>query len=149
MRTPMAKQKTVLVVDDNDALLDSVKLSLKYFGDYTVVVAHDGVEGLEMIMDLQPDCAVIDVVMPGLNGLQLVRAIRGDPDTANIPLVILSALAQPEDELSGMLSGVDQYLTKPLNPQALVAAIDAALTLTPDDRIKKTTELFRDTLPSA
>ena len=144
----MADRKTVLVVDDNEELLASVQLSMKYFGDFVVETARDGVEGLTKVMDSRPDCVVIDVVMPGLDGLQLVRAIRGDPETATIPLVILSALAQPVDMMRGFVSGVDQYLHKPLDPQALVQAIQTAFTFSPEDRQRAAAALLEEDFPS-
>ena len=123
----LQKKRTILVVDDNSDLLASLQFTLILLGKMNVETATNGDDGLEKIMTLHPDCAVIDVKMSGLNGYQLVRAIRGDPSTASIPLIILSALVQDKDQQIGFLSGADRYLTKPIKPQALIAAINDAL----------------------
>jgi len=134
----VCRMTKVLVVDDNRDLLDAVAFALTYHQPpFEVATASNGEEGLELLMSFQPDVAVIDVVMPQLNGYQLVRAIRGDPATAQIPLVILSALAQTPDILTGQYAGVDIYLTKPLNPQQLVSAIEQALQLSSTDRDRR------------
>jgi CheY-like chemotaxis protein len=75
--------------------------------------------------------------MPGLDGYQLVRALRGDPETADIPLVILTAVAQDKGQLSGLAAGADQYLTKPVSPQSLIAAIQQAMTLGQQERMRR------------
>lgn len=144
MNASPKRQFTVLVVDDNDDLLFAVKTALEMLGDFRVVTASDGIAGLTHIMQEPPDCAVIDVVMPGLNGNQLVRALRGDPETAEIPLIILSALVQERDQQTGALSGADQYLTKPLNASELVAAIQHAQHLTVADRATRLRHLSEE-----
>src|SRR5262249_25617789 len=118
---------TILFVDDTPELLRAVTFALERLGGYTVITAPDGIRGLEQVSAIHPDCVVIDVKMPGLNGYQLTRALRGDPDTADIPLIILSALAQLDDQKEGMDAGVDYYLTKPLQPIKLVEAIHFAI----------------------
>src|SRR3954453_18108833 len=85
---------TVLIVDDNDELLRSLEFALSALGPFHIVTASDGAEGLARVYEARPQCVVIDVKMPGVDGLQMARALRGDPETASIPLVILSALIQ-------------------------------------------------------
>jgi CheY-like chemotaxis protein len=92
---------TLLLVDDNSDLLDMLTLALKTLGNYTIQRATDGASGLEQTVNVRPDCIVIDILMPGLDGYQLVRALRGDPETADIPLVILTAVAQDKGQFSG------------------------------------------------
>lgn len=126
--------RKVLVIDDNPTIVELIKYAVNLQGMYEVSVAYDGVQGLERIELEQPDCVIIDVKMPRMDGYQLVRCLRGDARTADIPLIILSALARAEDQMTGMLSGVDEYLTKPFKPSALNAAIERVLHLTPIER---------------
>ena len=128
---------TLLLVDDNSDLLDMLTLALKTLGNYTIERATDGVSGLEQTVNVRPDCIVIDILMPGLDGYQLVRALRGDPETAGIPLVILTAVAQDKGQFSGFAAGADQYLTTPVSPQSLIAAIQQAMTLSQQERTRR------------
>jgi CheY-like chemotaxis protein len=82
---------TVLVVDDNVELIESLQLSLEILGNFHVISATDGDMGLEYAATLSPDCIIVDIKMPGLDGYQFVRAMRGDPTTVSIPLIVLTA----------------------------------------------------------
>lgn len=127
----------VLVIDDNPTIVELIKYAVNLQGTYEVSVAYDGVQGLESIYADQPDCVIIDVKMPRMDGYQLVRCLRGDAHTSEIPLIILSALARTEDKMTGLLSGVDEYLTKPFKPSALNAAIERVIRLTPTERQRR------------
>jgi len=129
--------KKVLVIDDNPTIVELIKYAVNLQGSYNVVVAYDGVQGLERVHVEHPDCVIIDVKMPRMDGYQLVRCLRGDARTSNTPLIILSAMTREEDQLTGLLSGVDEYLTKPFKPSALNAAIDRVLLLTAADRQRR------------
>jgi DNA-binding response OmpR family regulator len=129
--------RKVLVIDDNPTIVELIKYAVNLQGTYDVSVAYDGVQGLERIDLEQPDCVIIDVKMPRMDGYHLVRCLRGDARTADIPLIILSALARTEDQMTGMLSGVDEYLTKPFKPSALNAAIERVMGLTPNERQRR------------
>lgn len=145
MQQTQQRQYRILVVDDNEDLLLSVKFALQAWGNYIVETALNGEDGLDRAAGLpRPDCVVVDVKMPGLNGNQLVRILRGDPQTADIPLIILSALVQEEDILRGQIAGVDQYLTKPFDVEALVAAIERAVRLTSTERAARLRVLLDD-----
>ncbi len=126
--------KKVLVIDDNPTIVELIKYAVNLQGSYEVVVAYDGVEGLERVYTERPDCVIIDVKMPRMDGYQLVRCLRGDARTANTPLIILSAMTRDEDQMTGLLSGVDEYMTKPFKPSALNATIERVLRLTPIER---------------
>jgi DNA-binding response OmpR family regulator len=134
---PPGKKYTVLIVDDNHDLLNLISDSLALLGDYEAFTADNGADGLARAFELRPDCMVIDVRMPGLDGYQLVRALRGDPETAAMPLVILTALTQDKYKFAGMLAGADQYLVKPIKPVELVAAIHDSIRLGEDERAKR------------
>ena len=136
--------RTVLVVDDNPELVEFITDALRELGDYTVVTAGDGVEALHCFETSRPDCLVIDVRMPRLNGYQLVRALRGDPDSASTPLVMLSAMAQDREQLAGLLAGADQYLLKPVDPLVLVEAIERAIHLGAEERTARLLRLADD-----
>ena len=127
----------VLIVDDNRDLLDLITMSLTMLGAYTVVTADNGADGLSLAVELRPDCAVIDVKMPGLDGYQLVRALRGDPATAAIPLIILTALTQDKYSFAGLLAGADRYLTKPITPTTLVETIHEVVGLSESERERR------------
>lgn len=131
MTTP---SPTILVVDDNPDLRELIADSLTMLGNFQVVKAENGIVGLERYFEVHPDCVVIDVKMPGLDGYQLVRALRGDPESATTPLVILTAMAQDKDRFAGLAAGADQYLLKPIKPLELVAAIQRAVTVGDEQR---------------
>jgi CheY-like chemotaxis protein len=135
--------RRVLVVDDDLGLLEAISEGLELMGGYTVLSAPDGATGLEQFFTLQPDCVVVDVRMPRLNGYQFVRALRGDPETAQTPVIVLSALVQDHEQLAGVLTGADVYLTKPVRIVDLVTAIDQAVSLTAAERAKRAEQLAR------
>jgi CheY-like chemotaxis protein len=118
----------LVVIDDDPILRESLTEGLPLLGaGFTVHQAEDGVAGLTRIIEDRPDCVIIDIRMPHLDGYQVVRAIRGDPATEHIPLIILSALAEDQDRLAGVLSGADMYLYKPVTLDTLVKAIHQAV----------------------
>jgi len=134
----------VLVVDDNPDLLEFLSMNLRHFGPFSVVGAANGIDGLEQAMKLRPACVVIDVKMPGLNGYQLALTLRGDTATADIPLVILTALAQDKEQFIGMASGADRYLIKPVTPQDLAQVIEEVITITKAERVERLNQLIED-----
>lgn len=116
---------TLLVVDDHAELRRYVADRL---GDaYEVITASDGEEALEQIAEALPDIVISDVMMPGVDGLTLARALRRDPDTAGVPLILLSARAQKRDVVAGLEAGADDYLSKPFDTSELIARIEAQL----------------------
>jgi len=142
MEAASDKQRVVLIVDDHHDLLRFFLESLTILSDLRVETAENGIDGLERCIELQPDCMVIDVKMPGLNGYELVRVLRGDPITAGIPLVILTAMAQDKDQFIGLASGADQYLLKPITADALLAAIEKAILVGDSERRQRMLKLL-------
>lgn len=142
--TPSGAGYTVLVVDDSADLRALVAESLRKLGHFTVVTAEDGAVGLERYFEARPDCVVIDVKMPGLDGYQLIRALRGDSASSGTPLVILSAMVQERDRLAGYLSGVDEYLVKPVSPLELVHTIGRVIGRGEEERRQRLQSLLDD-----
>lgn len=135
--TQATTHKKVLVIDDSPVIVELVRHAIQLQGKYVVVVAYDGVQGLEQYYKEHPDCVVVDVMMPNMDGFQFVRCLRGDNTSSQTPLIILTALASPDKELTGFLSGADEYLTKPFKPSVLCAALDRVLTVTPEERAQR------------
>jgi DNA-binding response OmpR family regulator len=133
--------KKVLVIDDNPTIVELVKYAICFHGNYEVVAAYDGEEGLRRFYQDRPDCVIIDVKMPRIDGYQLARCLRGDATSAHVPLIILSAMIREEDKVQGYLSGVDEYLTKPFKPAALSAALERVMKITVEQRNQRMREL--------
>lgn len=140
---------TVLVVDDSADLRSLVAESLRKLGNFTVVTAEDGAEGLQRYFEIHPDCVVIDVMMPGLDGYQLVRALRGDPASSATPLVILSAMIQEKDRLAGFISGADEYLMKPVSPLQLVQTVGNVIRRSETERRQRLRAMLNELAPEA
>ncbi len=118
--TPLAPK--ILVVDDSDVIRSLIVLNLELDG-FVTVQAHDGRECLELARTVKPDVITLDVAMPRLNGFETAARLRADPVTAGIPIVIVSARTQGADLVRGAELGVDAYVTKPFEPDELVATV--------------------------
>lgn len=117
---------TVLVIDDQENIIEFIKLGLKYEG-YHVESAIDGPQGLEAAQRLVPDVIILDVMLPGIDGLEVCRRLRANPVTQDIPIMILTAKEEVRDRIAGLDMGADDYLTKPFSFDELVARIRAIL----------------------
>ncbi|HSM94900.1 MAG TPA: PleD family two-component system response regulator [Rhizomicrobium sp.] len=118
----------VLVVDDilsNVKLLEA-KLTAEYF---EVVTAFNGVEALAKVEECDPDIVLLDVMMPGMDGFEVARRIKGNPKTAHVPVVMVTALDQPSDRVAGLDAGADDFLTKPVDDAALFARVRSLVRL--------------------
>src|SRR5579871_1734936 len=147
MQPATPAKRRVLVVDDDPDLLATIRQGLQLLGGYDVEVASDGIAGLEAFFATPVDCMVVDLSMPGLNGYQLIRALRGDATTAQAPIVVLSALAQEQVETIGLLSGADAYLYKPVDLQTLIYTVERSLTLTAEQRLERDQALAEGFFP--
>ncbi len=114
----------ILVVDDDRAVRESLRRSLSFNG-YTVELAHDGVEALEMIASDRPDALVLDVVMPRLDGLEVCRQLRSTGD--DLPILVLTARDSVSERVAGLDAGADDYLPKPFALEELLARMRALL----------------------
>jgi DNA-binding response OmpR family regulator len=118
--------KLVLVVEDDPDICDLVRFRLERAG-YRVISAGDGEAGLALALEQRPDVAILDVMMPKLDGYEVTRRLRANPDTARLPIIMLTARAQEEDISRGFEAGADDYLKKPFSPQELRARVEAVI----------------------
>ena len=116
----------VLVVDDDPVIIRLLEVNFEMEG-FEVVTAVDGMDGVEKCRATLPDIVVSDVMMPKLNGLELCVAIKTDPATDGIPVVLLSAKAQVADIRAGLDAGADDYVTKPFEPLDLIDRVNKLL----------------------
>lgn len=124
--------KRLLVVDDDPGLLMAVSETLRAEG-YDVSTARRGAEALVRVAEALPDLIISDIRMPGMDGYQLVRNLRAAPHTRLIPIVFLTAKDETVDRVAGFRSGVDAYITKPFEPEELVAIVAGIL-----ERVQRT-----------
>jgi two-component system, OmpR family, alkaline phosphatase synthesis response regulator PhoP len=115
--------KKILVVDDERHIVRLVEVNLTRAG-YEVATAYDGVEALEKVKKEEPDMVVLDVMMPRMDGFEVLKRLQADPDTQDIPVIMLTAKAQDADIFRGWSSGVSSYLTKPFNPRELLTFVE-------------------------
>jgi two-component system alkaline phosphatase synthesis response regulator PhoP/two-component system response regulator RpaA len=120
-----AKLARVLVVDDDHEVAKSIEATLRRH--YQVFVVHSGVGAIKEARKHSPDLIVLDVIMPGMDGLEACRQLRNDPALTDIPILFLTALGRPEDKVAGFRAGADEYLTKPFNLEELQLRIKAIL----------------------
>ena len=121
----MAKQK-VLVVDDEEDILELLKFNLSREG-YQVPCAASGEQALGLVRSERPDLIVLDLMLPGIDGLEVTRRLKNDPNTKNLPIVMLTAKGDEADIVTGLELGADDYITKPFSPRILIARIRAVL----------------------
>jgi len=117
---------TILVIDDDELVSRTLQRALKMY-DYNVMVANSGTEGLQLARRHKPDLFVLDVVMPGTDGYQVCRQVRGDPLLKDAPILFLTAKSKDEDKIEGFRAGGDDYLSKPFNMEELQLRIRAIL----------------------
>lgn len=117
---------TVLVVEDDPVILRLLEVNFELEG-FTVLLARGGAEGVEVARAGKPDVVLTDIMMPKTSGLELLAALRADPATQSIPVILLSAKAQTGDLESGLDAGADDYVTKPFEPLDLVDRVNALL----------------------
>ncbi len=118
--------KTILVVDDSKTDFLYVKNILDH-GGYNVEYAPSGKDGIEAAKRIKPDCILMDVVMPEMNGFQATRAISRAPETASIPVLILSSKSQETDRVWAERQGATDYVVKPANPKLLLTKLRSLL----------------------
>lgn len=117
---------TILVVDDEEPIQELLRFNLEKEG-YRVCVAKDGPEALGLVEKDQPDLIVLDIMLPGMDGLEVCRRLRGMNKFREIPIIMLTAKGEEIDKVLGLELGADDYLTKPFSPRELIARIKARL----------------------
>ncbi|RME43849.1 MAG: DNA-binding response regulator [Chloroflexi bacterium] len=131
---------TILLVDDEKTILDTVRAYLEREG-YTVYTAADGVEALDAFQAYRPDLVILDIMLPRLDGLEVLRRLR---ETSDVWVLMLTARAEEMDKVVGLKLGADDYLTKPFSPRELVARVEAILRRGRGGRAEPPVLVFRE-----
>ena len=125
--------KSILIVEDDNNIADLLRLYLEKEG-YQATIAADGTQGIDLYRRLRPDLVLLDVMMPGVDGWGVLRAIRQDSKT---PVIMLTAKGETTDKVSGLKQGADDYITKPFEMKEVLARIEAVLRRTAADGDKE------------
>src|SRR6266511_4191311 len=120
------KPELLIVADDDTDIARFVEMNLKLQG-YEVIVANDGATALALIQEHQPALAIVDLMMPNIDGIELTRRLRANPLTAPMPIIMLTARGQTADKVVGLTAGADDYLVKPFDTLELVARVRSTL----------------------
>jgi DNA-binding response OmpR family regulator len=121
-----ADQPVILAADDDEDILQLVSFRLGRSG-YRVLQAHDGEEAVALALEHEPDLAVLDVMMPKMDGFEVVRRLRAEEATKTMPIIMLTARAQDTDVQGGFEAGANDYLRKPFSPKELRTRVQALL----------------------
>jgi DNA-binding response OmpR family regulator len=122
----------ILVVDDDEDVAETIERTLRRAG-HVVAVAHRGADALQMARQRHPDLVVLDIMMPGMNGIDVCRHLRANPDLAPAPILFLTARGEIADKIEGFEAGADDYLTKPFDLRELELRVKALLRRTRRD----------------
>lgn len=127
----MEEKYKVLVVEDDDSISNVVELNLRLDG-YEVFLAADGEEGLAMVEEIEPDLVILDVMMPKIDGWEVLMRLRQRPETRDMPVIMLTAMGDEQSKVMGLRGGADDYVAKPFSPLELTARVKVIL-----DRVGK------------
>jgi phosphate regulon transcriptional regulator PhoB len=116
----------ILIIDDELDILDLLSYNLKKEG-FSILTAKDGTSGKEAARSSNPDLIILDLMLPGIDGLELCRILKKDPKTALIPIIMLTARGQETDKITGLETGADDYVTKPFSVREITARVRALL----------------------
>ena len=117
---------TILVVDDEPDVVDLVRYHLHRAG-FDVLIAFTGPSGLTAAAESRPDAIVLDIMLPQMNGIEVCKALRNGTQTSTIPILLLTAKAEPSERIAGLELGIDDYITKPFSPRELVLRVQNVL----------------------
>lgn len=118
--------KHIFVIEDDEDILEMIIYNLEKDG-YRVSAAHNGLAALETLGSSLPDLVVLDIMLPGMDGFEVLKALRDEPATENLPVIMLTARSSEADKVVGLELGADDYITKPFSPRELGARIKAVL----------------------
>jgi DNA-binding response OmpR family regulator len=142
-------KETILIVDDEEDIIELIRFNLKNEG-YVVLTAQTGEHALQIAKQSQPDLIVLDLMLPGIDGLEVTRHLRSSGQTSDMPIVMLTAKGEESDIVAGLELGANDYISKPFSPKVLIARIRAILRRRrkesgPDeDKIRQEGELMID-----
>jgi DNA-binding response OmpR family regulator len=120
---------TILIAEDDADIRDLVVFKLEQSG-HTVIPVGDGRSALRVAHEQDPDIVLLDVMMPGMSGIDVCRELRRDAQTAELPIILLTARAQESDVENGLTAGADDYIVKPFSPRVLAERVQSVLTRT-------------------
>jgi CheY-like chemotaxis protein len=125
--TYVSKTRKVLLVDDSEFTLLTELMILRGSPYVRLITAANGEEAVRLALEERPDLILMDVVMPRMNGVQACRVIRSSPEICRIPIILVTARGEKDDVIGGFASGCTGYITKPVNPQELIALVEQYL----------------------
>jgi len=125
-KIPHMQKMKILVVEDEAPIQELLQFNLER-KKYVVHVADSGEDALEQAATVQPDLILLDIMLPGVDGLEVCKRLKNTPKTAGIPIIMLTALCEEADVVTGLELGADDYVTKPFSPRVLLARVKAAL----------------------
>jgi len=129
------KAYTILIIEDEPDISELIEFSLTQSG-YRIIVSDNGEKGIEVTRKYSPDLILLDLMLPGINGIDVCRILKNDKDTSDVSIIMLTALGQEEDIIKGLETGADDYVTKPFSFPVLEARIQSVLRRTKKDNIK-------------
>ncbi len=129
----------ILVIDDEPDVLLLCRVNLEFEG-HEVLEATDGEQGVEIALREHPDLIVLDVMLPQRDGFSVLEHLKGQSETQDLPVIMLTAKAQEDDQVRGWLGGAAEYVTKPFSPVALTEAVRSVLAMTPQERAARRSE---------
>ena len=129
------KAYTILIIEDEPDISELIEYSLTQSG-YSIIVSDNGEKGIEFARKHSPDLILLDLMLPGINGIDVCRILKNDKDTSDVSIIMLTALGQEEDIIKGLETGADDYVTKPFSFPVLEARIQSVLRRVKKDNIK-------------
>ena len=131
-----AMRDRVLIVEDEKDVREMLRLNLKA-GGFDVLEAHNGAEGLAIAKAELPSVVILDLMMPEMSGMEVCRALRRNPATSRIPILMLTAKSTEVDKVAGLEVGADDYVTKPFSPRELLLRVRAVARRQPDQGVSR------------